>query len=195
MDACASIRRGGDLENFFHRSHVGSAGFEGLLEHLVLLGLLGIHLNHPAAVEHPGDAAGRAHPTTLLLEDVPDLGSRAVLVVREHPNQHRHSTRSVAFVRDVFVLLPRASACALLDGTLDVVGGHVRGLGGFDRRLEAHIGLGVAPAVLGGHRDLAEDLGEELPSLYVRLALLALDLGPPRMSGHGLTFPLDEWML
>jgi hypothetical protein len=30
--------------------------------------------------------------------------------------------------------------------------------------------------MLGRHRDLAEDLGEELPSLHVRLALLALDL-------------------
>ena len=55
------IRRGGDLENFFHRAHVGGAGFEGLLEHLVLLGLLGVHLDHAAAVEHPGDAAGGAH--------------------------------------------------------------------------------------------------------------------------------------
>jgi len=37
----------------------------------------------------------------------------------------------------------------------------------------------VAAAVLGCHRDLAEDLGKELPPLDVGLALLALDLGPP----------------
>src|SRR5713101_3694420 len=95
------IRRSGDLENFSHCPHVGGAGLEGLLQHLVLFGLLGIHLDHAAAVEHPCDGARHAHAAALPLEDVPDLGPRPVLVVRQHPHQHRHAARTVALVRDL----------------------------------------------------------------------------------------------
>src|SRR5437899_762314 len=52
------------------------------------------------------------------------------------------------------------------------------------------IALRVAAPVLGRYGDLTEDLGEELAALHVGLALLALDLGPPGVSGHGVTFLL-----
>src|SRR3989442_9477616 len=61
------IRGSGDLENFFHRSHVGGPGLQRLLEHLVLLRLLAVHLDDPAPVEHPGHAVRRAHAPALLL--------------------------------------------------------------------------------------------------------------------------------
>src|SRR5690349_13617417 len=73
------IRTGGDLEHFFYLPHVGGPRVEGLLEQVVLLHLLRVHLDHPAALEHPGHAARRAHPALVLLEDVPDLGPGAVL--------------------------------------------------------------------------------------------------------------------
>src|SRR5712691_2108408 len=188
------IRGSGDLENFFHRSHVGGPGLQRLLEHLVLFRLLAVHLDDPAPFEHPGHAVRRAHAPALLLEDVPDLGPGAVLVVRQHAHEHGHPARPIALIGDLLVLLARYLARALLDGPLDVVRWHVGRLGGLHGRLETEIALRVAAAVLRGHRDLAEDLGEELPALHVGLALLALDLGPPGVSRHDVTF-LPEWML
>src|SRR6267143_2838909 len=67
------IRVRGDLEHFFYLPHVGRPRLERLLEQIVLLHLLRVHLDHPAAVEHPGHAAGGTHPALVLLEDVPDL--------------------------------------------------------------------------------------------------------------------------
>src|SRR5437899_8697884 len=91
---------------------------------------------------------------------------------------------------NLLVLLARQLARPLLNGPLDVVGGHVGRLGGLHGRLESEIALRVAAPVLGRHGDLTEDLGEELAALHVGLALLALDLGPSGVSGHGVTFLL-----
>jgi len=45
------------------------------------------------------------------------------------------------------------------------------------------LALGSPPPLLAAtDRDLAEDLGEELAALHIGLALLALDLSPPRMT-------------
>src|SRR5262249_32160536 len=188
------IRRGGDLKDFFHRAHVGGARFQRLLEHLILLHLLRVDLNNASTIEHPGDTARGAHTAALLLEDVPDLGPRAVLVVGEDAHEHGDAARAVALVRDLLELFARTAPRTFLDGALDVVRGHVGGLGRLHSGLEPHVGLGIAPAVLGRHRDLSEDLREELPPLHVRLALLPLDLGPPSRSRHTAPFLL-EWML
>src|SRR2546427_4903245 len=110
------IRRGGDLVNFFDRPHVRCAGLERLFQHLILPGLLGVDLDDPPAVEHPCHAARGAHAPALLLEDVPDLGSGPVLVVRPDPDHHRHARRTVAFVRHRLGLLARQPAPALLHG-------------------------------------------------------------------------------
>src|SRR5712691_13267515 len=75
------IRTRGDFEHFFYLLDVGRPRVERFLEQIVLLDLLGVHLDHPAAVEHPGHAARSPHPPLVLLEDVPNLGSGAVLVV------------------------------------------------------------------------------------------------------------------
>src|SRR5215471_4960191 len=107
------IRRGGDLKDFFHRAHVGGARFQRLLEHLILLHLLRVDLNHAAPIEHPGDATRRAHAAALLLEDVPDLGTRPILVVGEHAYEYGNATRPIPLVRDLLELLAGAAARAL----------------------------------------------------------------------------------
>src|SRR5215472_17190649 len=173
------IKRRGDLKDFFHRAHVGGARFQRLLEHLVLLRLLRVDLNHTSTIEHPRDTARGAHAATLLLEDVPDLRSRAVLVVGEDAHEHGDAARPVALVGDLLELLARTAPRALLDGAPDVVCGHVGGLGRLDGGLEPHVGLGVAAAMLGRHRDFPENLGEELSALDIGLTLLPLDLRPP----------------
>src|SRR5215475_962882 len=95
------IRRGGDLKDFFHCSHVGGARFQRLLEHLILLHLLRVDVNNASTIEHPGDTARGAHTAALLLEDVPDLGPRAVLVVGEDAHEYGNATRPIPLVRDL----------------------------------------------------------------------------------------------
>src|SRR5439155_4817858 len=102
----------------------------------------------------------------------------------EDVDHYGHAAWGVALVRDLLVRLAGQLAGALLHRALDVVLRHVDFFGGLDRRLEPHVALGVAAAVLGGDRDLAEDLREELAALDVGLALLALDLRPPGVPRH-----------
>src|SRR5262249_45448864 len=66
---------------------------------------------------------------------------------------------------------------------LEGVGGHVDRLRLLDRGLEPHVHLRVAAEPRRG-RDLANELREHLPPRLIRLRLLALDLGPLRMTGH-----------
>jgi hypothetical protein len=103
----------------------------------------------------------------------------AIAVVGQHVDQHGDAAGRVALVGDLLVRLARQLAGALLDGPLDVVLRHVDFLGRLHGCLQPHVALRIAAAVLGGDGDLAEDLGEELAALHVRLALLALDLRPP----------------
>src|SRR5262244_2739101 len=155
-DGLHVVRGRRDLVDFLDRPHVGGAGFEGLLEDLVLLGLLGIDLDHASAIEHPGYASRRAHASALLLEDVPDLGAGAVLVVGENAHEDGHPARAIALVRDLLELLAWTAARALLDGALHIVGRHVRRLGRLHGGLESHVSLRIAAAMLGRDRDLAK---------------------------------------
>src|SRR5262249_29460136 len=116
---------------------------------------------------------------TVLLEEVPYLGPGSILVVREDAEEHCDTSRPVALVRDLLVLLAGQFPRTLLDRALDVVGGHVGSTRGLGRGLEPQVRLGVPSAVSRRHRYLPKDLGEELPSLHVRLAFLPLDLRPP----------------
>src|SRR4029453_8311438 len=74
------IRTRGNLEHFFDLLDVGGPRIQRLFEQIVLLHLLGVHFDHPAAVEHPRHAARGAHPPLVLLEDGSDLGPCAGLV-------------------------------------------------------------------------------------------------------------------
>jgi hypothetical protein len=76
-------------------------------------------------------------------------------------------------------------AGALLDGALDVVVGHVDGFGRVDRRPQPGVTAGVAAAALGGHGDLADDFGPGGGAAGVGDGLLALDLLPLAVAGHG----------
>ena len=120
----------------------------------------------------------------MLGEGVADLGDGAVAVVgraldedaRPRPGR---SPRGDLLVGGAFEL-----ARALLDGALDVVGGHVHALGLLHRGAQAGIRDRVAAADAGGDGHLADDLGEDLPALGVERALLVLDGCPLGMSGH-----------
>src|SRR5262245_28768820 len=173
------IRSSGDLEHFFNGLDVGRARLEGFFENLVLLDALRVHRDQPSALEHPRDATGGAHAPTVLLEQVADFGTGAVLIVRQHSEEDGDAAWPIAFVRDLLVLLAGQLPRPLLDRPFDVVRGHVRRSSRFGCGFEPKVALGITAAVARRHRDFPEDLREELPPLDVRLALLPLDLRPP----------------
>src|SRR6266508_5279172 len=84
------IRGRRDLENFFDVLDVRGTRVQRLLEQVIFPDLVGVHLDDPAPLEHPGHAVGRAHPALVLLEDMADLRPGAVLVVGERAHQHRY---------------------------------------------------------------------------------------------------------
>src|SRR5262249_15628995 len=174
-------RPGGDLKNFFFAGHVGGASVERLAGQAVSADLVRVPPNKPLRSDHPAAAPQSAPVAPEFFKGVPDLGGGAVPIIREYPDHDGDAAWGVALVRDLLVRLARKLPGSLLDGALDVVLGHVRLFGRLDGGLEAHVGLGIAAAIPGGDRDLAQDLREQLPTLNVGLALLTLDLRPPGM--------------
>ena len=115
-----------------------------------------------------------------------DVRAGAVAVVGGRLHEQRHAARAVALVEDRLQRLGvGALAGALGDGALDVVLGHRGVLGLLDGQPERRVALGVAAALLGGHRDGARELGEELAAARVDDRLLVLDPRPLGMTGHG----------
>jgi hypothetical protein len=109
----------------------------------------------------------------------------AVAVVGHGFHDHRHAAGAVAFVGNGLVVVA-ARACRLFQAALDVVVGHVGGLGLGDDGGQAGVIGGVRTAALL-HRDdqLLGDLGEGCRALGVLRALGFLDVMPFGMSGHG----------
>src|SRR6185436_498641 len=75
----------------------------------------------------------------------------------------------------------------LLDGAVDVLGGHVDRLGARDGGPQPGIRARIAAAAPRGDCDLFDVLGENLPALRVGSTLLPLYGAPLRMTGHGGT--------
>jgi hypothetical protein len=118
-------------------------------------------------------------------EQVTDVRAGAVAVVGGRLHEQRDAARAVALVEDGLQRLGiGALAGALGDGALDVVLGHRGVLGLLDGEPERRVALRVASALLGGHRDGARELGEELAAACVDDRLLVLDPRPLGMTCH-----------
>src|SRR5712692_6081080 len=63
-------RGGGDLESFFHATHVRGAGLQGARHEIVLADLAGVDQHDAFALEHPPDRPRRPHVAAVLLEGV-----------------------------------------------------------------------------------------------------------------------------
>src|SRR5690606_36239786 len=92
-------------------------------------------------------------------------------------------------VPDLLVLDAFQLAGGLLDRPLDHVLGHVQAQPLVDRRTQARIAPGVAPAGAGGDADLADDLGENLAALCVDGVLACFD---GWTASHGSYEPVRE---
>ena len=111
------------------------------------------------------------------------LGSGAVAVVGQRVHDHGHAGGSIALVHHVLVAVGIAGAKRLVNGTLDIVVGHVGGLSLGNDGGQAGVVVGVAAAAgLDRHDHLTGDLGKYLRTLGVRRALGLLNIVPLGMS-------------
>ncbi len=91
---------------------------------------------------------------------------------------------TVALERDLLVGRPFELARALLDGSLDVVGGHVGRLRVVEDAAQPRVRGRITATDSGRDGDLADELREELAALGVDGALLVLDRMPLGVSRH-----------
>src|SRR6185295_4950554 len=91
----------------------------------------------------------------------------------------------VAFVGQLFVALALERAGALLDGAIDVVLRHVDRARRIHRQPEAGIAVRVPATGARGDGDLPDDLGPCRGAPGISDRLLALDLLPFAVAGHG----------
>ena len=183
-DRIQIVGLGGDFEHAVVQRAVGSARFQRIHHHFVLVQTFCLDQDHALAVEHPGDAAGRTHGSAVLFKAVAHIGRGTVEVIRDALDDNRGAGRAVTLVGDFLVVFTLTFARRLLDGAVDVVVGHVVVFRLGDDIAELGVQRRVGAARPDGDGDLAADLGEDLASGSVRLALLHLNIMPLGMSGH-----------
>ena len=138
-------------------------------------------------MEHEAHTAGLAEVPAVFVEIMPHIRRRAVAVIGERLDDYSDTVGAVALVLQRLIAVGIAVAGRLFDDALDVVVGHVVGLCLGDGILQLGVGRRVgAAALLDRNRDLTAHLGKNLGLLPVCFFLLALNIVPFRMSGHGL---------
>ena len=178
---------------------VGSAGLQSVHHHGILVQLLILIVNddHTLPVKAPGHAALRAQIAVALIKGVTNLGSGTLTVVGQSVHDDGHTAGTVALIGDSLKVLGVSGTQRLINGALDVVIGHVDGLGLGDHGSQAGVvgRVAGAAAFLDGNNDLLGDLGECGGTLGVSSALGLLNVMPFRMSGHSSYSPSTKyWM-
>ena len=120
---------------------------------------------------------GTGELDAVLLEDVADFRGCAVLVVGEHVDDERDATLDALVLR-IDERRRLEFARAFLDGALDVVVWHLRGLRLGDERAERGVGVGIPALRLYDDGDFLAELREDFALLRVCRALSALDCSP-----------------
>src|SRR2546426_11205288 len=169
------------------RADVLGPSLERRRQDIVFLGLGPVDRDDALPVEHPGDRAGPAQRSSISGEQVPDIAGSAVAVVGEDLDQYRDPAWGVPLVQDRLERRPFGPASPALNRTLDVVVGHPGFAPVVDRRTQARVAVGVAPALLSGDGDLAGQLAEQLAPHKIDFLLLQPDIVPLRMAGHAPT--------
>src|SRR5690606_14583303 len=158
--------------------HVLRADLERGHERALLVVALRVDVDLPLPVELPGDGAARAEGAAVLVHREAEIRDGPVRVVGQRLDIERSTAMAVPLVRDLLVLDALELARALLDGALDVLRGHVRGLRRVDGEAQPRIHPRIAATGTRRDRDLADQLRELLPPTSVVDRLLALDLRP-----------------
>ena len=139
---------------------------------------------HALLVKGPADAAGGTQVAAELVEVMTHGTGGPVPVVGHGLHNDGHAAGAVAFVGDGLIVVPTGTG-SLLQATLDVVVGHVGGLGlGDDGSQPGVVGGIGAAALLHRNDQLLGDLGEGSRALGILCALGFLNVMPFGMSGH-----------
>src|SRR5690606_18355946 len=145
---------------------VFGAGFEGGFHDGVLGGARGEH-ELTAVFEHEGNGAFLAEVAAVFRECVADFGNGTGAVVGHAVDDDGSAADAVALVADFFVVGAIGTACAALDGALDVVLGHI-GVGGLvPGHPQARIAVRIRAAGTCRDGDLTNDFGPELSAFGV----------------------------
>ena len=108
----------------------------------------------------------------------------AVAVIGYDIANDSHAAGGIAFINDFFVVDAAAFARGLFDGALNVIVGHVIGLGLGDDIAQLAVAFRVRAALAHSDGDFTADLGKDLAARGVRLALFRLNIMPFGMTGH-----------
>src|SRR6185437_2647323 len=130
------------------------------------------------------------HVAAVFAEGVADFADGAVAIVGIDVEQDSDSAGPVAFQGKFFVVDARQFASATLNGTLDVVGGHVFAFGREDGGAQPRIAVGIAAAIFSRNADFLDKTGKNLAPLGVERAFFMFNCCPLRMPGHGNTSSL-----
>ena len=157
-----SVGGGVHGEHFLLHLHVVGAAVQRVHHHGVLVQVLPLDDDDALLVKGPGHAAGGAQALAVLVQQVTDLGGGALTVIGQSLHDDGHAVGAVALVDHALEVVAVPGAQSLVDGALDVVVGHVDGLGLGDNRGQTGVVVGVAgaAALFHGHDDLLGDLGE-----------------------------------
>jgi len=90
-------------------------------------------------------APGVRHVAPVFAEDVTDLAHRTVAVVGIDVEQNRDAARAVALQRELLVSGAGKFTRAALDGSLDVIGGHILRLSRNDGATQTRVESGSPP--------------------------------------------------
>src|SRR4051795_12279838 len=141
--------------------------------------------NLSLTIEHPCHRVAGAQISAVAAERMADLGHGPIRIVGGCLDEDGGSPRSVAFVGQLLVDAPLELPGPLLNGAIDVLARHVDRLGSIDGGPEPGVTPGITTARPGGYRDLPDDLGPGRCALGVGNGLLAFDLFPLAVAGHG----------
>jgi len=99
-----------------------------------------------------------------------------------------HSARTVPLVGTALVVCTGKLSGTFLDGTLDVVLGHIVGFCTIHSGSESWIGIKIPTTLFRSDHDLLDELGENAAALGIFRRFFSFDRGPLGMTGH-LTSP------
>src|SRR3954467_2926447 len=120
---------------------------------------------------------------------MPNVGDGPRGVVGDGLDHHRDAAGAVALVRHFLIIDALELSGALLDRALDVLFRHRARSRVLDRRSQTRVPLWITAALLGGERNLANELREQRAALRVGRCLVMLDLLPFTVTSHT---PLEE---
>ena len=130
---------GRDDEFFPGPQHVLGASLQRCLEHGFLTVPAGVDIDLTLPLELPRNRPRGPQISAVLFEDVSHVGDGALHVVGRCLDEERHSPRPIPLIGDLLIGHTRKLARPPLDRALDVVEGHVGGLGRVDSETEAGI--------------------------------------------------------